>query len=140
MRKAGTLAAMFIAAAATVALLTGTAAADVDWEIQRSLNLGARPLDVAISADGKTLFVLTDEGNVLVYGNDGSPTGKIAVGTQAEKIAVDPDGERLYVTNRQGKRLDVITVDVIRVIAVEGAPFKGRPHAPVVVAVFSDFQ
>ncbi len=140
MRKKVALAAMLIAAATAVALLTGTAAAEVDWELQRSLNIGARPLDVAISADGKTLFVLTDEGHVLVYGNDGSPSGKIAVGTQAEKIAADPDGERLYVTNRQGKRLDVITVDVIRVIAVEGAPFKGRPNAPVVVAVFSDFQ
>ncbi len=140
MKKVCTLAAIFLAAATAFALIADTAAADVDWEIQRSLNLGARPLDVALSADGKTLFVLTEEGSILVFGSDGTPSGKIVLGTQAEKIAADPDGERLYVTNRQGKRLDVITVDVIRDISVEGAPFKGRPNAPVVIAVFSDFQ
>jgi DNA-binding beta-propeller fold protein YncE len=141
MGKAGTLAAVLLSAATALVLVaTTSAAAEVESELQRSFNLGARPLDVAVSLDGKSIFVLTEEGNVLIFGSDGSQTGRIAVGPQAERIAADPDGERLYVTNRLGKRVDVITVDVIRPIALEGAPFKGRSKAPVVVAVFSDFQ
>ena len=140
MKSLCTIAAIFLAVAATVFVGGGVASAEVEWEIQRSFDLGARPLDVAVSVDGKTIFVLTEEGNILVFGSDGTASGKIAVGTQAERIAVDPDGERLYVTHRQGKRVDVVAVDVIRAISEKEAPFKGNPKAPVVIAVFSDFQ
>ena len=112
----------------------------VEWEILKSLDTGARPLDVAVSADGKSIFVLTENGQIWIYSNEGTLAGKITVGPQAERIAVDPDGERLYVTNRPNKRVDVILVDVIRDINLSGAPFKGSEKAPVAIAVFSDFQ
>lgn len=112
----------------------------VEWEILNSLNTETRPLDVAVSADGKSIFVLTENGQIRIYSSDGILTGKIAVDLQAERIAVDPDGERIYVTNRPAKRVDVILVDVIRDINLAGAPFKGKDQAPVVLAVFSDFQ
>lgn len=129
--------------AVTLALLVFSAVpgmAAVEWEIQKSLTPGARPLDVAVSADGRSVYVLTDDGNILIYGSDGVLRDKIAIGPQAERIAVDPDGERLYVTNRQTKRVDVVQVDVVYNIKTAGSPFKGREKAPVVVTVFSDFQ
>jgi len=114
--------------------------AAVEWELLKSLNTDSRPLDVAVSADGKLVFILTENGTVFIFGADGTPIDRIAVGPQAERIAVDPEGERLYVTNRQAKRVDVLQIDTLREINLSGAPFKGKEKAPVVVAVFSDFQ
>ncbi|MCU0604123.1 MAG: hypothetical protein MUC33_15845 [Desulfobacterales bacterium] len=128
----------FVLAMLLVSAASGRAA--LEWEILKSLNTGARPVDVAVSADGKSVFVLTDDGIVSIYTGDGALTDKITVGGQAERIAVAPDGDRLYVTQRQGRRVDVIQLDYVREINLSGAPFKGREQAPVTIAVFSDFQ
>jgi DNA-binding beta-propeller fold protein YncE len=132
-----------LAALVAWALLMFSAApssATIEWEIIKGLDTGARPLDVAVSADGKSVFVLSDDGVLSIYTSDGALTEKINVGTQAERIAVAPDGGRLYVTHRQGKRVDVVQLDYVRDINTSGAPSKGREKAPVTIAVFSDFQ
>jgi DNA-binding beta-propeller fold protein YncE len=126
-----------------LALLTACAvpsSAAVEWELLKSLDTDSRPLDVAASADGKLVFVLTEKGTVFIFGADGTLIDRIAVGPQAERIAADPEGERLYVTQRQTKRVDVIQIDTLREINWSGAPSKGPEKAPVVIAVFSDFQ
>jgi DNA-binding beta-propeller fold protein YncE len=114
--------------------------AGVEWEILKSLNTDSRPLDVAVSADGKSVFVLTENGTVFIFGADGTLVDRMSVGPQAGRIAADPEGERLYVTNRQSNRVEVVQIDTLREIRLSGAPFKGREKAPVVIAVFSDFQ
>ncbi len=116
----------------------GNAAADL--EVVRSLNTGARPLDVAVSMDGRSVFVLTEDGMLSVYTPDGALTEKFQLAKDAERIAVAPDGERVYVTARQGKRVDVVQIDFVREINLAGAPSKGPANAPVTIAVFSDFQ
>lgn len=133
---------VFVIAAAVMltAFIPAVCPGAVEWEILKTLNTDGRPLDVAVSADGKSIFVLTDDGKIWIYDSGGALAGKIAIGPQAERIAVDPDGERLYVTNGPNKRVDVILVDVIRHINLSGAPFKGSEKAPVVIVVFSDFQ
>jgi len=126
-----------------VALLVvsaGPCPAALEWEILKSLNTGARPVDVAVSADGKSVFVLTDDGAVSIYTVDGALSDKITVGSQAERIAVAPEGDRLYVTYRQGRRVDVIQIDYVRQINIAGAPFRGSEKAPVTIVVFSDYQ
>jgi DNA-binding beta-propeller fold protein YncE len=114
------------------------AAADV--EVTRSLTTGARPIDVAASVDGRSVFVLTEDGVLSVYTPDGVLTETFQLGKDAERIAVAPDGERVYVTFRQGKRVDVVQIDYVRDINLTGAPSKGPAQAPVTIAVFSDFQ
>jgi|APLow6443716910_1056828.scaffolds.fasta_scaffold13520_2 hypothetical protein len=125
---------------ALLVVSAGPCLAALEWEILKSLNTGARPVDVAVSADGKSVFVLTEDGVVSIFTGDGALTDKITVGSQAERIAVAPDGDRLYVTQRQGRRVDVIQLDYVREINLSGAPSKGREKAPVTIAVFSDFQ
>ena len=68
-------------------------------------------------------------------------TDKFQVGNDAERIAVAPDGERVYVTLRQAKRVDVVQLDYVREINLAGAPSKGRENAPVTspcLAISSD--
>ncbi len=129
--------------ATCLALLLAPAApgrAAADWEVVRSLNTGTRPLDVAVSTDGRSVFVLTEDGMLSVYTPDGALTEKFQLAKDAERIAVAPDGERVYVTARQGKRVDVVQIDFVREINLAGAPSKGPANAPVTIAVFSDFQ
>ena len=130
-------------AAVCLALLLAPAApalAAAEWEVIRSLNTGSRPLDVAVSVDGRSVFVLTEDGALSVYTPDGALIDRFQLGKDAERIAVAPDGERVYVTARQGKRVDVVQIDYVRDILIAGAPFKGSERAPVTIAVFSDFQ
>jgi DNA-binding beta-propeller fold protein YncE len=131
---------VLLGALAVLLMLMRPAAAVIEWEIVGGLEAGARPLDVAVSFDGKFVFVLTAGGEILIYGNDGTLSDKIAIGPQAERLAVDPEGDKLYVTNRNTKRVDVVLIDTIQTINTDGAPFKGRADAPVTIAVFSDFQ
>jgi len=54
--------------------------ADLEWKVVKDLDLKTTPLDVAPSADGKGLFILTP-GEILVYS---FPEGKIT-----DRIPVD---------------------------------------------------
>jgi DNA-binding beta-propeller fold protein YncE len=102
--------------------------------------IGTRPLDVAVSNSGRLVYVLADNGILLVYSPEGVLSDQISLGGKAERIAVAPDEESVYVTRPQGKRVDLVRIDYVHAINLAGAPFKGPEKAPVVIAVFSDFQ
>ena len=114
--------------------------AKVEWRIDKTLSTGQPPLDVTISSNGQWIFVLTTDGNILVYSSDGKLEDTIAVGSHIDKIQVGPGGEQLFATSRQNQTVEVIALNFIRKINVSGSPSKGRIDAPVVVTVFSDFQ
>jgi hypothetical protein len=57
---------------------TGSVASgNVEWNVYRTLQLEATPIDVAVSPDGRRLFVLTDRGEVVIYSSTGPSAGKI---------------------------------------------------------------
>ena len=114
--------------------------AEVEWEILETLKLDAAPLDVAVSVDGKWLFVLTDKGAIIIFSSHGKEQDKIDVGDHVDKIEAGPREDILFLKSRKRKTVEVVTFDVIREINVFGAPFKGPADAPVVIAVFTDFQ
>jgi DNA-binding beta-propeller fold protein YncE len=114
--------------------------ATVEWEVLKTIELEAPPLDVAISPDGKAVFVLTREGNICIYEVNGHLTDKIEVGEEIDQIKLDPQGKLLFATNRQNKTVKVIALDFIKQITTKGSPYKGLEDAPVVIADFSDFQ
>jgi DNA-binding beta-propeller fold protein YncE len=112
----------------------------VEWEVLNTLELEASPLDVAISPDGKSVFVLTDEGNIYIYEVNGGLTDKIEIGETIDQIKLDPQGMLLFATSRQNKTVKVIELDFIKQISTQGSPYKGLEDSPVVIADFSDFQ
>ncbi|MCK7511536.1 MAG: hypothetical protein MZV70_50835 [Desulfobacterales bacterium] len=74
----------------------------------KSLNTGARPAGRG-RFRRRPVGVRADRGRRALHlhrRRRPSPS-KLPSGAQAERIAVAPDGERLYVTHRQGKRVDV---------------------------------
>jgi len=98
------------------------------------------PLDAAVSLNGKWIFVLTDQGSILIYSSDGTLKEKISVGDHVDGIKVGPRENILLLTSRKNKTVQVISLDFIQNIDVSGSPFKGPADAPVVIAVFNDFQ
>jgi len=104
------------------------------------LNLDQNPIDIASTPDGQWVFILTS-GEVLVQSQATKKIeGRIPVDKDIGRIAVSPRGDQLFVTNEKAKTLSVINVSFIQPIDVKGSPFKGPADAPVVIAVFEDFQ
>lgn len=127
-----------------VTLIWATAAsvgsAALEWEILRTLKLDSAPLDMAIAPDGKSVYILTDKGDIQIYDLDGRLRDKIEIREPVDQIKVGPGGDQLFVTDRQNKTVKVIKLDFIRQITINGSPFKGPEDAPVVIADFSDFE
>ncbi len=114
--------------------------AAVEITPQKTLKTDGVPVDIAVSQDGNLTFVLTDNGNVLIYDRTGNLTDTVKIGPHIDQIEIGPRGERLFVASRKNKTVEIITLDFIHEINTLGSPTKGPPEAPMVIAVFSDFQ
>ncbi|MBW2709670.1 MAG: hypothetical protein JRD04_10435 [Deltaproteobacteria bacterium] len=120
--------------------MVSTPFAGVKMDLQHKLTLDNPPLDVVATPNGKYIFVLTNKGNISVFDQNGVLQNKIHVGDQVDQIKMDPQGRRLFITSRSEKTIRVIALDFFVEINTAGSPFKGPRNAPVVFAVFSDFQ
>ena len=114
--------------------------AGVKMDLQHKLTLDNPPLDVVTTPDGKFIFVLTDTGDISVFDQKGILQNKIHVGDEVDQIKMDPQGNRLFVTSRSKKAIQIIGLDFFVEINTADSPTKGPRNAPVVLAVFSDFQ
>ncbi len=119
--------------------MAGQSYGGVDWGIYKTVPLEAAPIDVAVSNNGRWIFVLTDRGEIHIF-EDGRFTDKIKVGTQIDQIKVGPREELLLLISKKNKTMQVVSLDFVRDIRVTGDPFKGPENAPVTVVGFSDFQ
>ena len=117
-----------------------TSFAGVNMDLQHKLTMSNPPLDVVTTPDGKYVFVLTDKGNISVFDQKGVLQDNFHVGDQVDQIKMDPQGNRLFITSRSEKTVRIIALDFFVEINTADAPFKGPGNAPVVLAVFSDFQ
>jgi hypothetical protein len=114
--------------------------AALEWRIIKDLDLTTSPLDVAPSADGQRVFVLTP-GEVLVYSvQEGKVIDQIPVDKQFDRIASSPRADILTLTSSTEKALRMILLEAVYQIDTTGLPFKGAPDAPVTIAVFMDYQ
>jgi hypothetical protein len=114
--------------------------ATVEWDVAGTINLKDKPRDAAIALNGRWIYVLTYEGEILIYSSNGKLEDTISVGKSVEGIKVGPREDVLLLTSGKDKTVQLIALDFIQEVNVSGSPFKGNADAPVAVATFSDFE
>ena len=131
---------VFLMTLAILLVWFASSPATVEWDVAGTLNLKEKPRDAAIALNGRWIYVLTYEGEILIYTPDGKLEDTISVGKGVEGIKVGPKEDVLLLTSGKAKTVQIITLDFVQEINVSGSPFKGKVDAPVAVATFNDFQ
>ena len=118
----------------------GPVSAELEWTFRKQVPLTSAPLDNAISADGKLLYILS-AGEILVYSlTENKTMNTIPIDGEYDNIAVTLKGNSLIVTSSAGKSMKIIDLEFVYQIDKSGLPLKGPADAPVTIAVFSDYQ
>ena len=128
--------------ACTIALvgLVGNGNAEMEFDVLQTIPLAKKAVDIATSGDGKHLFILLEGGVVDIYDQGGQRQDTLQVGASVDKIAASPDGSILYLTDSAANAVKIAEVSYLATIDTVGSPYKGKADAPVVIAVYSDFQ
>ncbi len=114
--------------------------ADFEWKVIRDLDLQTTPLDVAPSADGKWLYILTP-GEILVYSfPEAKITDRIPVDKDFDRVVSLPRADALTLSSTAKKAIQIILLEAVYKIDVGGLPFRGPQDALVTVVVFDDYQ
>lgn len=112
----------------------------VDATRLKQLSTDKAPLDVETSTDGKLMFVLVP-GEVLIFSNFGDrPVNRIAVDKKFDRMTFAEKLDLLILSSKSNKKVEMMRIDLISDISIEGSPFLGPVDAPVTIAVFDDYQ
>ena len=114
--------------------------AEAEWKVHQTVKPEYPPVDLLISSNKEWIYVLDDHGWISIYAADGQLKDKIQVGEDIQQIKAGPSDNVLFLLSRKTGTIQVISIDFIEDIGVDGSPVKGRPDAPVSIVVFSDFQ
>jgi len=117
-----------------------TTASDLNWSVQASWPIPAKPLDIAQSLDNKKVFILGADAKVYIFTPDGKQLGALPVDPNVNAIDIAARGEMIYLVNNKTNTYTAIDVSFNQKIDVTGAPVRGKVDAPVTLVVFSDFE
>ncbi|MDF1578017.1 MAG: hypothetical protein RQ753_05530 [Desulfurivibrionaceae bacterium] len=129
---------LLILLAATI--LPDSAAAEVDWQTRETITTAKAPLAIQVTADGKRTFILTAGGNLEIYDSNARIIDTIKVDPAMNLLSTDGAGNRVFLGNAQNSSVHEIMIEYIAEFDYEGSPYLGKSQAPVVLAVFSDFE
>lgn len=120
-------------------VLASPAVASTEWSLKRQLNLEAAPLDISSSSDGKLVYVLVP-GKILIYSvSENKVIDFLSVDKSADMLISGRDNS-FIVSNTAEKTLKVYQLETRQKIDITGLPYKGPGNAPILVAVYSDYQ
>jgi len=130
----------FLLAVIGLGLAASPATAAIEWQAGPPLKTTAAPLAVATSADGSRTFVLGEGGKVQIFDNVGNLRDAIEVDPSMDHITSDGDGHRIIVSSHKNNLAQPIDISYRFPFDYTDSPVLGKPEAPVVLALFSDFQ
>ena len=132
--------AVFLAVMFSIIAVQTVCLAEVDWSVLRTLKLQEPPLDVAFSGNRNHIYVLNNKGQILIYNTAGSLMDKIEVGPDIDRMQLIQGSDVLFLTSSKNKTIQIVQLDFVQKINIAGSPYMGPDNAPVVIAVFSEFQ
>jgi len=103
-------------------------------------NLDVEPLDVASSENGNLIFILSLNELIIYSAENDQIIKRSALDNPYDKISYSEKNKTLILTSRSSKLLKIIHVEQVYDISLSGLPFKGPADAPVILAVFDDYQ
>ena len=130
---------LFMAITAALCFATGVSA-EVEWSTLKNIDLKEPPLDIAVSRDGQTAYILGAKTIQLYSMTESKVTDTIPVTGSFSRIALSPDGETLLLTDAKNKQLSVIRVTPVYHIEIGLSPVMGKADAPVTIFAFMDYQ
>lgn len=114
--------------------------ARTEWQVLQTLSPEDAPIDLVVAEEERQIYVLTDQGELLIYDGIGRLEDRIDVGRDVKQIRLGPRADVLLLISPEAKRIRMISLAFIKEIDIQGAPFKGPQDAPVTMVIFSDFQ
>ena len=119
---------------------SGLALAEVEIVDTKNIVLESNPIDIATSADGNYTFVLAKGGKISIFDRSGTLKDTLTVDEAVENIGTSPKGDFLLLTTSKEKALQIVKISFVVDIDISGLPFKGPANAPVLIAIFNDYQ
>ncbi len=117
-----------------------TGHAEVESHVVQSFRTDAPLLDMAVTSDGKYIYVLTKKATLQVFTANGTLKERLNVGKDVDRLRVGRRDDLVYLINSRGNRIEALQLTFVQHFTSTGSPVKGPENAPVTVAVFSDFQ
>jgi hypothetical protein len=78
---------------------------------------------------------------VHIYSNfEDRPINRIPVNAQFDRMTFAEKLDMLILSSTAGNKVEMVRIDLIREISIDGSPYLGRVDAPVTIAVFDDYQ
>ncbi len=102
--------------------------------------LGRAPVDIAQSVSDGRVFVLLEGGVVQIFSADGQKQERFEVGAGVTSLEVSPDGQQLYLGDKQKNELYLFELSYVQKLPVNDSAVRGAKNAPVTITVFDDFQ
>ena len=112
----------------------------VDWQVLGNIDVDAEIRDMAISPEGRWIYVLTADSEIRIYTSGGKLKGAMPIDPGYTRIKAGPRDDILLVTNNNAKRVQLVSVNPIIDFNLKDTPAKGPASAPVTITVFSDFE
>jgi hypothetical protein len=125
----------------SVMLLSSPAGfAEIEWNVLQTLNLKERPVDITFSTSRNKILVLTENGALQIFEPDGQQIANLDVGMGFDRLFHIQGSDVVLLSGQNNKTAKIVELSFIEQIKTIGAPFLGAENAPVVIAVFSDFE
>lgn len=116
------------------------ATAEIEATLEKNLTLEAAPRDIALSRDGATAYILCEKTILVLDTRRSAITDRIALQQSFDCIALAPDEETAFLTDRESKRFATLQISRVFEIPAGASPVIGSPEAPVTVTAFLDIQ
>jgi protein-disulfide isomerase len=104
-----------------------------------TLQLNTVPKQITSTVDGRRLYVLTQDSQILVYSLAGDLQGTISVDPDIDHIS--PLGPQHLLLQKTGKKQAVVAMlEISQQIDISNSPFRGAESAPITIAIYDDFE
>ncbi len=131
---------IIVAAIAVAVLYSGSVSAKIEWRVLDGIQLDDTPVDIAISMDGTTVYVLCRESIKFYSMPKKELVESIPLQGHFSQVTIGPDDETLFLTDAANKKVSIAKVTPVFDIKIGHSQVIGKADAKVSIVVFSDYQ